>query len=191
MTAFDGIAATYDATPNPLLALEQRYLEPLLPDMRSLTVVDVGAGTGRWLRRLRAAKTLAVDCSAEMLARGSGDRVIADASQLPFQDAIADLVLCTFMFGYAPLCFPELARITRKTLIVTDVHPEATARGWSRLAEHYPYRVEDLSHPGLIRQRLLEPHIAEPERPLFAAKPHLFEPACEIPAIFIGVWTKR
>jgi malonyl-CoA O-methyltransferase len=192
MTAFDSIAPVYDSTPNPLLALEQRILEPLLPDMRGRTVVDVGAGTGRWLHRIHAAKTIAVDSSTAMLAHAPGPRVVADAQCIPLRDASADVVFCTFTLGYSPACFEELVRITRGTLIVTDVHPDAVARGWSRLAPGpSPYSLIGLTHPSLTRTHLIEPHISESERPLFTAKPHLFEDACKQPAIFVAIWTKR
>lgn len=191
MTAFDSIAATYDSSPNPLLALEERYLTPLLPATRGSSVADIGAGTGRWLHRLQAGRTVAIDISAAMLAYAPPPRVIADAHSLPLTDDAFDVVFCTFTLGYAPACFPELARITAKTLIVSDVHPDAVARGWSRMAPHQSYDVECLRHSLLTRTHFIEPHIGEPERPLFATHPHLYDAACEHPAIFIGIWTKR
>jgi malonyl-CoA O-methyltransferase len=191
MTAFDTIASTYDSAPNPLLALEERILGPLIPDTRGLSVADIGAGTGRWLHRLQASRSVAIDISRAMLAYAPPPRVIADAHSLPFADGAFDVVFCTFTLGYAPACFPELARLTAKTLVVTDVHPDAVARGWSRMAPHQPYTIESLIHPSLTRTHFLEPHIDQPERALFASKPHLYEAACEHPAIFIGIWNKQ
>ena len=43
----------YDDAPNPLLALEERVLGPLLAEVRGERVVDLGCGTGRWLARLQ------------------------------------------------------------------------------------------------------------------------------------------
>ncbi len=200
--AYERIAPFYDTTPNPLLALEQRILEPLLPNLEGRTIADIGAGTGRWLHRLRGARGIAIDVSAAMLSNAPAPRMVADARALPLRDAMADAVLCTFTLGYAPECFAELVRITRPggTLIVTDVHPDAIARGWRRTfcAEgetieppHHNYRIEQLTHPALTRTHLMEPYLGEPERPLFADKPQLFEPACAHPAIFVGIWTKR
>ncbi|MEO5926368.1 MAG: class I SAM-dependent methyltransferase [Bryobacteraceae bacterium] len=191
MIAFDQIAPTYDSTPNPLLALEERILTPFLPNMSGLTVADIGAGTGRWLRRVSAARTIAIDRSPAMLARAPQPRILADAGSLPLRDASIDIVFCTFTLGYVPSCFAELVRITGNKLIVTDVHPDAVTRGWSRMAPHVPYALSDLTHPNLTRTHLFEPCIDEPERPLFASKPHLYEPAREYPAIFIAIWNKQ
>ena len=42
-------APSYEETPNALLALEERTLDPLLPDLRGKSVLDLACGTGRWL----------------------------------------------------------------------------------------------------------------------------------------------
>lgn len=199
--AYQRIAPFYDSAPNPLRALERRTLTPLLPDLQGRTVADIGAGTGRWLHRLRAARRIAIDLSPAMLASAPAPRIVADAHSLPLRDEAADAVLCTFTLGYVPVCFPELVRILRPggTLIVTDVHPDAIARGWTRTFRagdetvappHFAYSIESLSHPSLARQHLLEPHIGEPERSLFDSKPHLYDAARAHPAIYIAVWTK-
>jgi ubiquinone/menaquinone biosynthesis C-methylase UbiE len=204
--AYGQIASVYDRTPNALLALEQRTLLPLLPDLRVLLVIDIGAGTGRWLHHARSAgaQTLALDVSLEMLASAPEPHVLADALMLPLRDNSADIVFCTFTIGYAPQCFSELARVARPggMLIVSDVHPDALARGWSRSFRvgdevvkptHYPYSIEDLHDPSMARTHLLEPRLGEPERPIFAAanKLVLYDTACAHPAIFVAIWTKR
>src|SRR5438093_9518271 len=45
-------APAYDRDPNHLLALEERTLKPLLPDLTGQQVLDLGCGTGRWLELL-------------------------------------------------------------------------------------------------------------------------------------------
>jgi ubiquinone/menaquinone biosynthesis C-methylase UbiE len=67
-------AQVYDEQPNPLLALEQRFLSRMLPDVGGLDVLDAGCGTGRWLHLLASqhpASLVGVDTSPEMLQRAS------------------------------------------------------------------------------------------------------------------------
>src|SRR5271165_4740131 len=92
-------ARKYDAEPNPMLALERRYLEPLLPRVAGLDVVDLGCGTGRWLENLKEGEPrslLGVDPSREMLRQatkklGSAARFVrADGGAAPLAEASAD-----------------------------------------------------------------------------------------------------
>jgi malonyl-CoA O-methyltransferase len=200
--AYQILAEEYDASPNALIALEQRVMTPLLPDnLEGSTVIDVASGTGRWARycRQRGARAIAVDFCFEM--RPS---VQADAAQLPLPDASADLTICAFALGYAPECFAELVRITRPggMLVVSDVHPDALKRGWTRSFRHrgtviqvadQPYALADLQASGLELSRLIEPHLGPPERELFERSGRLarFEEACREPAIFVARWFRK
>src|SRR5258708_29275876 len=67
-------AKVYDEQPNPLFALEQRFLSLILPEAAGLDVLDAGCGTGRWLQLLASlhpASLVGVDASPEMLKRAS------------------------------------------------------------------------------------------------------------------------
>lgn len=199
--AYQRLAEDYDASPNALVALEQRVMPALLPArMNEITMIDVAAGTGRWARlgRARGAHAVAIDFCHAMR-----PQVQADARSLPLRDGSADLVICAFALGYAPRCFPELARITRPggMLLVSDVHPQALKRGWTRTfrsrgekiqVSSEPYEIRDLRAPGLEPSRLLEPRLGAPEREIFeqAGRLDLFEAACREPAIFIGCWLR-
>jgi malonyl-CoA O-methyltransferase len=204
--AYRAIAATYDATPNPLTALEHRTLAPLLPDLRNLLIADIAAGTGRWTRYFQShgARTIATDLCRDMLTYAPHPLAQADNIALPLRNGAFDLVLCSFALAYEPDAFPELVRITRPggQLIITDVHPDAIARGWSRTfrvgdeviaPEHHPYTLASLHHPSITRTHLIEARIAEPEREIFirAGKPDAFDSATKHPAIFIGIFEKK
>lgn len=204
--AYRLLAQGYDSNPNPLLALEQRVMMPLLPALRGTTVVDVAAGTGRWAAYCRAqgGRTVAADFCAEMLNLAPPPAVLADLHQLPFPNACVDLVICAFALGYAPGCLSELARITRKrgVVIVSDVHPEAIEGGWTRTfrhgasvigVQHERYALEDLNAPGLGLDCLIEPRLGEAERAVFARAGKLaaFEEATRHPAIFVARWVKE
>ena len=175
---------------------------PLLPDhMEGLTVVDVASGTGRWALHCgqRGARAIAVDFCHEMLRIAPMPAVQADSQRLPLPDASADIVICAFALGYAPTGFAELVRITRPggTLLVSDVHPEALNRGWTRSFRHRegviqirdePYALADLHAPGLQLSCLIEPRLGPPEREFFewAGRLHRFDEACREPAIFVA-----
>src|SRR5438046_70083 len=66
---YDLWASTYDTDGNPLIALEEPLVDGLLGDVRGLSGLDVGCGTGRHAIRLAAAgaKVHAVDFSEAML----------------------------------------------------------------------------------------------------------------------------
>jgi len=83
-------AATYDRALNPILSLEERYVEPLLPLMTGMDMLDLACGTGRWRARLArcgAASAVGLDVSAEMLQQarkkpGVGSLVQSDAMKI-------------------------------------------------------------------------------------------------------------
>ena len=207
-------AQTYDHQPNPLLALEERELDLLLPNLKGKDVIDAACGTGRWLEKLLscgARRGVGVDISAAMLARAAakpslqGRLVRGDGLALPFQTGIADLAVCSFAAGYISdlrglACV--LARVARRRadLFVTDFHPLGHQRGWRRAFRHGEETVEIASRAHSLEQicrafqtegfelRLChQPRLGEPERPIFeeAGKGHTFDAACLTPAIFI------
>ena len=51
---YDRWAAIYDSDGNPLVALEEPWMDRLLGDVRGLAVLDVGCGTGNPNKTRRA-----------------------------------------------------------------------------------------------------------------------------------------
>jgi len=205
MDAYRLLARDYDRIPNPMLALEQRTMTPLFPSLRGACVVDAAAGTGRWASYCgsQGAGTIALDFCEEMLSGAPRPVAVADINRLPLPDAIVDVTICAFAIGYAPTCLPELARITRigGTVLVSDVHPDAIRRGWTRRfshpigvieVKHHPDTIEDLVAPDLQLDCLEEPRFGEPEREVFAkaGKLEAFEEAARRPALFVARWIK-
>ena len=203
--AYRLLARDYDRRPNPMLALEQRTMAAMLPPLHGARVVDAAAGTGRWASycRSQGAEAIAVDFCADMLAGAPRPVVVADVNRLPLPDASADVTICAFAVGYAPACLPELARITRTggTVLVSDVHPDALRRGWTRTFSHpsgvievvhHRYALEDLAARELRLDCLREPCFGEPEREVFAkaGKLDAFEEAARHPALFAARWIK-
>lgn len=205
----------YDELPNPLLALEERFLAPLLPDLRGQDILDVGCGTGRWLDRLqgRNLRSLTgVDFSPEMVVlsrrKVAGKAVveIGDATCLPIADGSTDLIIVSFVASYVSSMDAftrELRRVLRANgrIYVSDVHPEtAAACHWKRGFRNGNRHVEPVNHPRALAATiaslrgagfgitcLIEPSFDAPEREIFDAAEKLaaYEAAAGLPAIYI------
>jgi SAM-dependent methyltransferase len=211
-------APLYDSHPNPLLSLEMRVLSELLPPVAGQCFLDVACGTGRWMSYLhqRGAHVFGVDVCAEMLAEAQrkplarGRSVLGDASRLPFRSGAVDTVLCSFALGYfAELqsAVAEMARVARPgaRVIISDLHPERVSNGWTRSfrlgadvheMEHFGPSPEQLRAAGqaggLKLHTQIESCVGEPERPHFraAGKEHVYFSLTEVPAVWVGIWTK-
>jgi ubiquinone/menaquinone biosynthesis C-methylase UbiE len=206
-------APTYDRSPNPLLAREQRHLLPLLAAMRNRTFLDMACGTGRWLERLmpELAAGIGVDRSNAMLRVAQRKPTItnkliqADCSDLPFRETIFDLVVCSFAFSHIrrlDSVLPQLARVTKPgaDIFVSDLHPEAYGHGWrvgfrddhdSLEIEVFPRSsletVRALTEAGFERVTSMPLWLEESERPIFhaAGKSGLFTEASSMPAVIV------
>ncbi|MEG9437453.1 methyltransferase domain-containing protein [Edaphobacter sp. HDX4] len=194
--AFAAWAEVYDRQANPLLHLEQRFLERMLPDTNGRSILDLGCGTGRWLDRLARLGTpecsIGLDASPEMLAvaarRGlSGTNFIeAVLPSIPVSSASVDLILASFVLGYVDdldLCASEMDRVVRDQgdAFITDMHPcTAIELGWERrfslanskhvlTAHHWPIAavVQLMDQNGFELLALHEPCFGHPERAIF------------------------
>ena len=198
-------APEYDATPNPLLAVEQRMLADAVRGLARGLLLDVGCGTGRWARLARAARYAGVDLCREMIARR--DCAVGSAAALPVRDSVAQVTLCSFVLGYVaevePV-FAEFARVTAPggSVVVSDLHPGS---GWSRTfrRDGATYAIDHTPHPvGRVRAaaaaaglRLASEHetaFAETERHLFvqAGREDLFARAAGVPAVWAAIWMR-
>jgi len=214
-------AKVYDEQPNPLLALEQRFLSRMLPDIAGLDVLDAGCGTGRWLQLLashRPASLVGVDTSPEMLQRAS-DKLgvkstlhLGSCTALPVQNATADIILASFVLSYLESIdnfARELHRVARPgaNVFLTDMHPEtALSLNWKRsfkandteenlqVRTHSLQQIVDVLHShGFDLLTRIEPGFDSPERTTFEqnAKLESYEAAENLPAIYILQLRKR
>lgn len=205
----------YDQTPNALLALEARVLAERLGGVAGRRIVDAGSGTGRWMEwaQRRGARAFGVDVCHEMILKAvhkpglHGRSARADLNRIPFLNDAADLAICSFTLGYLPSIGPvmgELARIAQG-VIVSDLHPGAALRGWTRSfraggelyeIRHYPHGPEELDAAaraaGLTPAWRVELSFGEAERGMFerAGKADAFAAASSIPAVLISSWTR-
>jgi SAM-dependent methyltransferase len=205
----------YDATPNPVTALEFRVLAQRLQSLAGRTFLDAGCGTGRWMawaagRGLTAA---GIDQSPEMVRianRKAGIRgrcIIGDAAHQPFGDNAFDIAVCSLTIGYLPdpgAAVRELARVAR-SVVISDLHPEALARGWKRAfraggasweIEHHLHRLAELDDAaeanGLRQLWRIEAPFGAAERSIFeeAGKGPEFVGMTGFPAIAVTAWMK-
>ncbi len=139
-------AESYPPRPhNRLMEAEQAAVIDLLPQLKGLTVLDAGCGTGRYLRVCadRGAAVVGVDASPHMLARAqdvSTHVVRGDVRALPFDNMSVDAVVCGLALGDVAeleLAVGELARVLRPggTLVYSVVHPDGAREGWTRTFE--------------------------------------------------------
>ncbi len=121
----------------------------------------------------------------------------------------ADAILCTLTLGHMrspKRALAEFARVLRPggTLVMSDFHPDAAARGWRRTfrrgaqvyeLENYPHTVDELraaTDRSLACLDAKEARFGEPERAMFerAGRPELFEPGCAQPALLLTRWRR-
>ena len=175
---------------NPLLERERSEMAALLPEPAGRDVLDLGAGTGHyaaWSAARGARRVVAVDLTPEMLAGGARGAVVADAARLPFTAQSFDLVIAALLLSFVAdvrAVLGEASRVLRPggLLLISDLHPVATARGWSRSFAGpggRPLRIDapppaaaslraGLEAAGLCLERQHEPVIDEALRPAFA-----------------------
>src|SRR5258708_1277834 len=212
---FDIWVQVDDEQPNRLLALEQRFLSRMLPDVGGLDVLDAGCGTGRWLQllaSLRPATLVGVDTSPEMLQRASAKLGakstlhLGSCTALPVQSATADLILVSFVLSYldsVETFASEIHRVARPgaNIFLTDMHPDTTlSLNWKRsfkaneTEEHLQVRTHSLQQIieafeayGFELLTCIEPGFQSPEKTTFEQCGRLesYEASANLPAIYI------
>jgi cytosine/adenosine deaminase-related metal-dependent hydrolase/ubiquinone/menaquinone biosynthesis C-methylase UbiE len=214
-------AQVYDEQPNPLLALEQRFLNRMLPDVGGLDVLDAGCGTGRWLHLLeshRPASLVGVDTSPEMLQRASAKLGakstlhLGSCAALPIQDSSVDLILSSFVLSYLDSLDTfarELYRVARPgaNVFLTDMHPDtATSCNWKRsfkatdmeeniqVRSHSLQEITEAFHScGFELLTRIEPGFDSQEKTTFEENGKLqsYEASANLPAIYILLLRKQ
>jgi SAM-dependent methyltransferase len=128
---------------NTLLLVERPETAALLPPLAGRDVLDLGAGTGHYAALARAAgarRAIALDFTPEMLAAAPRPALVADAARLPLADATQDVVVAALLVSFVadrPAVFREAFRVLRPrgVLVLSDLHCEASRRGWRRSFE--------------------------------------------------------
>ncbi|MEO9170693.1 MAG: class I SAM-dependent methyltransferase [Candidatus Baltobacteraceae bacterium] len=100
---------------------EEYYADfPMCDFPENATVLDVGCGSGRYLRELssRGVRAIGIEPNAERFeaSKNAGFTVVrAGAEHLPFDDGFADVVLCSVALPYTdePKAVAEWARVLK------------------------------------------------------------------------------
>lgn len=139
---YDRWAETYDATPNPVVAFDERVTPALIAPRPGERILDAGCGTGRHIGRLLAAgaTVTGLDFSAGMLAVAAARYpqvafVEGDLqARWPFADGAFDAVLCALVGEHLDdldAAAGEMRRVTRPggRAVFSVYHPAMSAAG--------------------------------------------------------------
>lgn len=139
---YDLWAESYDATPNPLVALDRRHTLATLAARPRETILDAGCGTGASLRAIRRARArpVGLDFSRGMLhvARRANPAVpLAQADlnrALPVKPRVFDAMLCALVSEHLLALdrfFREAFAALRPggRLVFSAFHPEMATAG--------------------------------------------------------------
>jgi len=118
-----------------------RAVERFLPE-NAKSVLDVAAGgcdVGEALVKSRNCRVVSLDMNSRGLKRAERTVPVAgDALQLPFADGTFDAVICSLTFHHLPneACVSvlrEMWRVTRRVVIVNDLHRNRVAHASIRI----------------------------------------------------------
>lgn len=219
--AFDQLSSSYDKQVNPILSLEQRYLELLIPNLSGLDVCDAGCGSGRWLSYLAEKKPRSLtgfDTSAAMIQVARQKRIPGvqlfqcSCEETPFPTRSFDLIVSSFVLSYIDdleRMAAEIDRIAKNgcDLFLSDMHPETQHQlGWKRAFTSCEGHIgfETVRHSlrdvlaifadlGWETCAAIEPEFGPPERGTFEAAGCLdrLHEADGFPAIYVFHLRKR
>lgn len=140
-------APSYDQENNALIAVEEVFVDPILTQLSSKCVLDVGTGTGRHALKLarEGANVTALDQSFEMLAiarqRAQNEDLSIDFrlasldKDLPFAANQFDLLLCALVLCHVSGITSTIGEFVRVLqpggyMLITDFHPDSVQVGW-------------------------------------------------------------
>jgi malonyl-CoA O-methyltransferase len=139
-------ATSYPSEPhNPLMQVEQSAVLSLLPSLAQKSVLDIGAGTGRYTKiadENGASSVWSMDDSWHMLQHNqASQRVQASALALPLPKGCFDVVISALVMGHISSLESYLAEIARLmkpngVAILSDFHPHLATYGAQRTFQH-------------------------------------------------------
>ncbi|WP_242902840.1 class I SAM-dependent methyltransferase [Actinomadura terrae] len=135
-------AGTYDDPGNAAFGIDRPVVDEILDGLAPGVALDAACGTGRYARELagRGHRVIGVDSSPDMLDRARASVPEAEfrlggLHRLPVDEVDeVDVIVCALALTHVADLGPvmaEFARVLRPGghLVISDVHPEAVARG--------------------------------------------------------------
>jgi malonyl-CoA O-methyltransferase len=138
---YDAWSAFYDADDNPLIAVEEPVLAPLLGSLGGRSVLELACGTGRHTCTMEraGAQVVAVDFSEGMIRHAREKTSVpllrADLrDRLPFQDCAFDAIVCALALDHVanPVALlNEAHRVARNGgfMLISVMHPAMNLLG--------------------------------------------------------------
>jgi SAM-dependent methyltransferase len=146
---YDLWAESYDATPNPVVALDRRHALAHLSPAPGERILDAGCGTGTNLRSISqaGARTVGLDFSFGMLRRAQATEPrawLAQAdlnSEFPLKRGVFDALLCSLVSEHLTnlaTFFAETFAVLKQggRFVFSAFHPEIACAGVEANFEH-------------------------------------------------------
>jgi malonyl-CoA O-methyltransferase len=128
---------------NKIMALEESAVLKVLPELKGMAVLDVGCGSGRYLKIMleRGAElVVGLDTSMPMLARArefTPNLMQGNLQSVGLHTGRFQIITCALVLGHVQNLRSALAEISRVLapkgiVIYSDFHPMSEQLGWKR-----------------------------------------------------------
>ncbi len=199
--SFDRVAQVFDKTRGPPEHVKKQLLDALAKELIGYkTILDAGAGTGRFAKPLqdKEFKVVGIDLSQKMLAvakeKSATNLLRGDICFLPFKNHSFNASICNAVLHLIPewkAALREICRVTSSVMVSTiHEHENPVQEAYSRMLKNYRYESRRRGKPLHNLKDLVTPlrsvHVAsyhiEAEESLAHMSQRAYSHQWEIPA---------
>jgi ubiquinone/menaquinone biosynthesis C-methylase UbiE len=148
--SFDCAAKIYDNTRGPPKPVMKQLIKTLNSELKGyITVLDVGVGTGRFVKPLQdnGFKVVGVDIARKMIdqaiEKGVKELLLSDACYLPFKNKYFDVAICIHLLHLIrewKMALWEICRVTGEIMVSIDyVRGNPIRKVYNKLLKGYGY----------------------------------------------------